>query len=196
VLHQGMNDYLKISKLNTVVFCQRRYFIEEILSDTQSNHHITEGQSIHERTRRQGEGQWVWSDRLEIVGVIDQVQQEDNTWVITEFKKGYLAEHSSDQVQLCALGMCYEERFGETLHYGYIFYHRTRRRLKIDFTAELRHEVEQAVATMRRIALEGVYPPITDNPNKCKGCSVKESCQPELLRSKHVYWQPQTLGGK
>ena len=189
MLQTSMEDYLKISKLNTVVFCPRRYFIEEILSDQKSNHHITDGQSLHERTHREGQGQWVWSDRLGIVGVVDQIQQEGATWVITEFKKGYLSEHNSDQVQLCAMAMCYEECFAETLSYGYIFYHRTRQRLKVDFTPELRKQVEEAVSMMRSIATSNSYPPITDNKNKCRGCSVKDICQPELIRQKQRHWQ-------
>jgi CRISPR-associated exonuclease Cas4 len=186
VLQKSMEDYLKISKLNTVVFCPRRYFIEEILNDQKTNHHITEGQILHDRSQRKGQGMWVWSDRLGMVGVIDQMQKEDDTWVISEFKKGYLSEHSSDQVQLCAMAMCYEEQFGESLSYGYIFYHRNNRKLKVEFTAELRQQVEEAVLLMRKIALENTYPPIIENKNKCRGCSVKDICQPELQRQKKL----------
>lgn len=175
-------DYLPISKVNTVVFCPRRYYIEQVLADTVTNYHMLEGSALHDRTARPGEGVWVWSDTLGLNGIIDQLTREGESWVITEFKKGYLADHQSDKVQLCALAMCFEAARGVTLDYGYLYYHQTRRRMRVDFSAELRQQVTEAVAQMRELALATCYPPVTDNPNKCRGCSVRESCQPALQR--------------
>lgn len=181
-------DYLPISKINTVVYCPRRYYIESVLGDTAVNYHLTEGLELHDKTRREGEGLWVWSDRLGIVGVIDQLREEAGALVITEFKKGYLAEHESDMTQLCAQAMCYEEMHGLKLEYGVIFYHRTRRRLRVEYSDELRSGVERAVAQMRRLAVKARFPPVIDNPAKCKGCSVKEACQPKLSRKGPPRW--------
>ncbi len=183
-------DYLPISKVNTVAFCPRRYYIEMLLADTETNHHVTEGQTLHDRTKRVGEGIWVWHDELGLVGIVDQIKQEGEELVITEFKKGYLADHKSDQLQLCALAMCYEYSFTTPQDYGYIYYHQTRRKQRVDYTPELRHEVYEAVDLMKRLERSTSYPPITDNPNKCKGCSVKEACQPSLLRKKPSHWNP------
>ena len=171
--------YLLISKVNTVVFCPRRYFIEVVLGEQRANHHIIEGTNLHERSERRGV-RWVWSDRLRLVGIVDQVTEEDGHTVITEFKKGRMGDHASDQVQLCAQAMCFEENTGKTLTYGTIHYHSTRRNLRVDFTPELRRAVEEAVAKMRALEASSHYPPVTDNPSKCKGCSVQEACQPKL----------------
>jgi CRISPR-associated exonuclease Cas4 len=179
-----MRDYLPISKLNTVVFCPRRYFIEAVLQDNRTNHHMIEGSGLHERTVREGEGLTVWSDRLGIIGRVDQVKQEDGTWFITEFKKGGLGEHESDQVQLCALAMCFEEMYEVKLEQGFIFYNKTRQRLEVSFGQNLRDKVETAVATMLELAATNKFPPVTTNRNKCRGCSVKEMCQPDLKPTK------------
>ncbi len=182
-------EYLPVSKINTVVFCPRRYYIEHVMSETVTNHHLIEGSSLHERSTRSGEGIWVWSDRLGLSGILDQLTREDGHWVITELKKGYLAEHQSDMVQLCALAICYEESYGETLDYGYIYYERTRRRLKVSFDASLRQSVDEAVEQMRELSAQTHYPPVTENPNKCQGCSVKEACQPGLFRKRRASWR-------
>ncbi len=182
-------EYLPISKINTVVFCPRRYYIEQLLADTVTNYHMTEGTALHERTVRTGEGVWVWSNCLGVSGIIDQVVHEDGEWVITEFKKGYLGEHESDRVQLCALAVCYEEVHGVHLSHGYIYYHRTRRRSLVEYTPELRQRVEAAVALMRRLEQQSHYPPVIDNPNKCQGCSVREPCQPTLTRRQLPRWK-------
>ena len=68
-------DYLPISKINTIVFCPRRYFIEVVLNDQTKNHHLIEGDALHERAAREGVGLRVWSDRLGLVGVVDQLRE-------------------------------------------------------------------------------------------------------------------------
>lgn len=171
--------YLLISKVNTVVFCPRRYFIEVVLGEQHANHHIIEGTNLHERSERRGV-RWVWSDRLRLVGIVDQVTTEDGHTVISEFKKGRMGDHASDQVQLCAQAICFEENTGEALEYGYIYYHSTRRKMRVDFTPVLRQAVAEAVTKMHELTASSHYPPVTDNPNKCAGCSVKEACQPKL----------------
>lgn len=181
-------EYLPISKINTVVFCPRRYYIESVLRDTAENHHMTEGTTLHQRARRKGEGVWVWSDRLGISGIVDQLTREGERWVITELKKGYLGEHPSDRVQLCALAVCFEEMHDASLEYGFIYYHRTRRRLMVEFALELRQQVDDAVAQMRSLAEATSYPPVTDRPSKCRGCSVREACQPDLSRKRLSAW--------
>lgn len=179
-----MDDaYLPISKLNTVVFCPRRYFIEAVLGDEERrNVHLIEGDTLHARTRREGENIWVWSDRLGICGIVDQLIQEGGHPVPVEFKKGWLGEHVSDWVQLGAELLCLREMGGTGADHGYLSYHATRRRQRVDLTPELVGLVEAAVAEMRRIAGAGRYPPVTDEPNKCRGCSVRAACQPTLRR--------------
>ncbi len=180
-------DYLPISKLNTVVFCPRRYYIESILQDTAVNYHMIEGSGLHERAQRENEGVYVWHDELGISGIVDKVSYEDGHWVITDLKKGYLGEHASDQVQLCALALSYQAVTGRAQHNGILYYHRTRRRLQVTYTAELKQAVHDAVAHMRHIAQQNSYPPVIDNVNKCRGCSVRDACQPVLSRHKQLW---------
>lgn len=141
---------------------------------------MIEGTGLHERTVRGGEGLTVWSDRLGIIGRVDQVKQEGDTYVITEFKKGGLGNHDSDQVQLCALAMCFEEMHEVKLEHGFIFYNKTKQRLEVNFDQGLRDQVETAVETMLELANSDRFPAVTTNRNKCRGCSVKEMCQPDL----------------
>lgn len=177
-------DYLLISKLNTVVFCPRRYYIEVVLGEHENNHHLIDGSRLHERTKRPGEDVWVWSDRLGLVGIVDKLEVTPSGAVLTEFKKGWLGDHQSDRVQLCAQAICLEER-GTPVSHGFIYYHATRRKQRIDFSDDLRAEVEAAVTQMRHLATLAHYPPPTDNRNRCRGCSVKDACQPTLARKAH-----------
>lgn len=173
------DDYLSIHHINTVTFCPRRYYIQAVLGEAHDNHHMIEGVNLHERKERAG-ARWVWSDRLQLVGILDQLHYEASTAIITEFKKGRLGDHACDQVQLCAQAMCYEEMTGTELSYGYLYYHSTRRKLRVDFSPLLRDQVEAAVVAMRAISQRENYPAVVDNPKKCSGCSVRETCQPKL----------------
>jgi hypothetical protein len=56
-----------------------------LLADTETNHHLTDGHSLHERTKRTGEGIWIWHDELGLVGIIDPIKKEGEELVITEF---------------------------------------------------------------------------------------------------------------
>lgn len=182
-------EYLPISKINTIIFCPRRYFIEHILQDSQANHHIIAGTMLHERSQRVGENISVWSDRLGIWGKVDQVKLEQGQAIISEIKKGAMQPYDNDRAQLCALAICYEEVHGVRLEYGYIYYERSRRRSHVIYDASLRQLVSDSVHYMRQLEQQKHYPEVTENSRKCQGCSVKESCQPRLQRKRLAKWQ-------
>lgn len=182
-------EYLPISKINTFIFCPRRYFIEHILQDFQANHHVIEGTMLHERSQRVGEDISVWSDELGIWGKIDQVKLEQGQPIITEIKKGAMQPYDNDRAQLCALAICYEEVHGLSLDYGYIYYERSRRRSQVFYDDSLRQLVSDSVQHMRQLEQQEHYPDVTENSRKCQGCSTKESCQPRLQRKRFATWQ-------
>lgn len=173
---------LPISKINTVVFCPRRYYIEHVLSESQTNQHLIEGEFLHDRAKRPGQDVWVYSDQLGLVGILDQLSREGDPWVPTELKKGKMGHHQSDRVQLCAQAMCLEEMGYPAILYGYVYYHASRRKARVEFDEALRQEVIEAIQQMRILNAQDHLPPITDNPQKCRGCSVHDICQPELFR--------------
>ena len=177
-----VDDYLAISKINTVVYCPRRYFIEVVLSENISNHHLIEGAGLHERTVREGEA-WVWSDSLGIVGIADQVKREAGKLVPYEFKKGRVGQRESDRAQLCAIALCLEEQRQTSIEYGYIYYHYNRQKVRVDIDEDLRRDTLTAIGKMREINGSSHFPPVIDNPQKCRGCSVYEACQPKLSQA-------------
>jgi len=173
-------DYLPISKLNTLVFCERRFVLEALRGEDHRNVHLEEGAALHDRKERSGAGLWVYSDRLGLIGIVDQLVSEGSQKVPLELKKGWLGGHQSDAVQLCAQGLCLEEMGRGPCPHGYVYYHATRRRERVEFTLELRARVERTVRRMRDLAESGTLPPPLTNLSKCRGCSVREACQPEV----------------
>jgi CRISPR-associated exonuclease Cas4 len=184
-------NYLPLAYLNAWEYCPRRFYFEYVLGEMADNEHIILGRHVHrnidqERVIREGETtihqqQWVWSDRLGVSGIIDAVEETYGELVPIEYKKGKMGKHLSDHFQLCAAGLCLEDRLGCTIVQGEIFYHANRRRQKVPFTPELRQMTEQAIADAIA-ACDRPMPAPIDNPRKCQACSLQEMCLPKEMR--------------
>ncbi|WP_414526652.1 CRISPR-associated protein Cas4 [Nodularia chucula] len=180
-------DYLLLAYLNAWEYCPRRFYWEYVLGEMQDNEHIILGRHLHRNIDQPGtiqEGdtlihqqQWVWCDRLQVVGIIDAVEECDGQLVPVEYKKGKMAQHLNDHFQLCAAALCLEERTGRNITYGEIFYHANRRRQTVAFTPQLREMTEQAIA-LAHLASQNPMPAPIDNTKKCQSCSVQGICLP------------------
>jgi len=184
-------DYLSLSYLNAWEYCPRRFYIQYVLGEMEENEHILLGRHLHRNidedgTYQEGEmlihqQQWVWSDRLKISGVIDAVEECDRQLVPIEYKKGKMAQHLNDHLQLCAAALCLEERTGSSIPYGEIFYHANRRRQTVAFSPQLRQMTEQAIV-LAQLASHNPIPKPIEHPKKCQACSVKGICLPFEVR--------------
>jgi CRISPR-associated exonuclease Cas4 len=185
------NNYLPLAYLNAWEYCPRRFYFEYILGEMEDNEHIILGRHLHrninEESTIQADGniiyqqQWVWSDRLNICGVIDAVETRDGKLIPVEYKKGKMGRHLSDRFQLCAAALCLEERTGQQIDYGEIFYHANRRRQKVQFTPQLRAATEQAIQAAHA-AKNSVIPAPIDCVQKCQACSLQEICLPHEVK--------------
>lgn len=183
-----MNEnYLPLAYLNAWEYCPRRFYLEYQLGEMEDNEHIILGRHLHRNIDEAGittedhttiyRQQWVWSDRLMVNGIIDAVEQRDNQLIPLEYKKGSMAKHLNDHFQLCAAALCLEERTGETIAFGEIFYHANRRRQKVNFTPQLRQATETAIINAQIATTQKIPVPIT-NHRKCQGCSLINICLP------------------
>jgi CRISPR-associated exonuclease Cas4 len=184
-------NYLPLSYLNAWEYCPRRFYLEYELGEMKLNEHIVMGTHLHrnideESVRQEGETtiyqqQWVWSDRLQISGIIDAVEETHGQLVPLEYKKGRMGKHLSDHFQLCGAALCLEERTGREIEYGEIFYHANRRREKVFFTDELRAKTEAAIIAAQA-ATHNSIPAPTTHKTKCQACSLTEICLPKEVR--------------
>lgn len=189
-----MDDYLPLAFLNAWEYCPRRFYLEYVLGELRDNEHIILGRHLHRhideaKTRQEGnitihQQQWVWSDRLRVKGIIDAVEERPEGQVPLEYKKGRMAKHLNDFFQLCAAALCLEERTGEAIAFGEIFYHGNRRRQRVAFTPELREATEEAIAAARAAVYEPMPEPLSRR-QKCRDCSLEKICLPRELRYLH-----------
>jgi len=195
-------DYLPLSYLNQLLYCERRFWYMYVLGELAVNAALLEGALRHERADQPGEERIeegrvvrrlaVYSDRLRINGFCDLVEERDGVLRPVEYKRGKQGRWDNDRVQLCAQALCLEERTGRTVPAGEIFYYRSRHRVEVPFTPELREETEAAVARAFVLLASGVIPPCTSQRARCGECSIEPICLPrEVERLVSAESQPQ-----
>jgi len=188
------SDYLPISMLNQLEYCERRFWYMFVQGEMEINAPVLEGLLRHERIhtagRETGGGVlqqrrvYVYSHRLRLTGFVDLLETRDGRLVPIEYKRGRMGKWLNDYIQLCAQALCLEERTGQRVEEGAIFYFRSRRRVAVQFTPELRTRTEASVARAFALLEAGKLPPPTDRRAKCRDCSLEPICLPaevELL---------------
>lgn len=185
-------DYIPIAYLNALEYCPRRFYYEFALSEMIVNEHVLEGSLRHEvvdaggarnedgvlRQRRL----YVYSERLRLVGFADLVEWTGGEWRPVEYKKGRMGKWLNDHIQLCAQALCLEERLGEPIERGFVFYFGSRRREEVDFTPVLRARTEETVRRAFALLEAGRLPDPIEQWPKCKDCSLEPLCLPREVR--------------
>lgn len=184
---------IMISALNHYLFCPRRCGLVHVEQVWSENLYTMRGNDVHENVDtescheigsiRYERALPIWSRRLNLVGKADLVEFHGDEPYPVEYKSGRRKEFENDYIQLCAQAICLEEMLGTPVTRGAFFWHGSRERREVVFTAEMRAEVER-VAQMVRKMLESRTVPSPVNDKRCLGCSMKESCLPAVVAEK------------
>ena len=144
---------------------------------------VDSGQNRQERGRQVLRSVPLWSETLGLSGRADAIEIAHGVVYPVEYKSGTRRGTSAD-LQLCAQALCLEEMLAVEVSYGYIWYTGPRRRIKVDFTPELKEEVQDIVMEIRRQILTTKLPG-APNDERCKQCQFLQHCLPELTSSPH-----------
>lgn len=189
-------DLQPIRALNDLLFCERRCAMHRIENVWVENASTLEGTNAHQRADRAVQwemapgvravhGLMIRCQRLRLVGKADIVEfrrQSDGSEELypVEYKRGRRRKWDNDDVQLCAQALCLEEMLGVAVPAGAIFHVKSKRRREVPFTPPLRQKTEETAKRLHDLLAAGVTPlPVLKA--RCRGCSLKELCMPELL---------------
>ena len=185
-------DYLPISMLNQLEYCERRFWYMFVQGEMEVNAPVLEGMLQHERVHRVGAERtgetvrqrrvYVYSHRLRLVGFVDMVEEANGQVYPVEYKHGRMGRWLNDHIQLCAQAMCLEEKLGVTVEQGVIFYFGSRRRVVVPFTPELRERTLASIKRAFELLAHGEIPPPIENYRKCRDCSLEPICLPREVR--------------
>ncbi|MCX7109830.1 MAG: CRISPR-associated protein Cas4 [Proteobacteria bacterium] len=185
-------DPIPLSALQHFSYCPRQCALIHQEQMFAENVFTLRGQRLHEKVdqpdTRHEEGVRIeqalplYCDRLGLTGKADVVEfLPDGTPRPVEFKHGPRRAKEHDDIQVAAQALCLEEMTGKRVDEGVIFHHTSRRRRLVPITPPLRAKVEALTAEVRQMLQDGIMPPPTDNPELCRGCSLIDICQPELI---------------
>jgi CRISPR-associated exonuclease Cas4 len=206
------DDLLPLSALQHLLFCERQCALIHIEQLWVENLYTAEGRIMHERVDAGGResrgdvrlafGVALRSLRLGLTGRADVVeihreQGEDGRnatgsplWrpFPVEHKRGRPKKELWDKVQLCAQAMCLEEMLAVEVPRGALFYGKTRRRVDVDFDADLRSATEEAARRLHDLIAAGVTP-IANYDDLCESCSFISLCLPKATAGKRTVAQ-------
>lgn len=200
---------LQLSGLQHFKFCRRQWALIHIEQQWAENFRTTDGAILHEtahngsfsESRRDllvTRDMQISSSSLGVSGACDVLEFHRGDTGIplpgraglwqpfpVEYKRGRPKEHDADALQLCGQAMCLEEMLCCEIPKGALYYGETRRRTEVEFTSELRQEVQALLKQMHALYARGHTPKV--KPTKgCNACSLKELCLPKLMKNKSV----------
>ncbi len=189
-------EMIPISSLNALEYCPRKFYYQYVQGETLVNEFVLEGalahQRVHQAGTRMAEGEmettrlYLYSETLRLVGFADVIEERAGVLVPVEYKHGQQGQWLNDHIQLCAQALCLEERQpGKApIAHGYIYYVGSRRRVRVDFTQQLRARTKAAIARALKVAALATPPPPLsgDLAVRCPNCSLLPLCLPEEVR--------------
>jgi CRISPR-associated exonuclease Cas4 len=198
-------DFLPISGLQHMAFCERRWALVHLESQWAENRFTSEGKILHERAHsgeiesRPGvlirRALRIHSFRLGLSGQTDVVEfypaGEEGLGVSVEGQKGlwrpYPIEYKRSRdkagslayrIQLCAQAMCLEEMLSTEIPEGAVYDRSSRHRQAVEFDTGLRSQVEQLGAYMHELYVSRITPR-AGYEKKCDSCSLYSICLPK-----------------
>lgn len=194
-----------MSGLQHFLFCRRQWALIHIENQWAENYRTIDGKLMHERAHNETlveirgnvmttRGVAILSRRLGASGKCDvlefhkskdgvSISGREGRWLPfpVEYKHGKPKADNCDAAQLCGQAMCLEEMLCCKIEGGALYYGETHQRLPVEFTPELRKEVQDSFLEMHRLYSAGYTPKV--KPSKaCNACSMRELCMPTLIK--------------
>lgn len=200
-------EYLQLSGIQHFAFCRRQWALSYIEMQWQENERTAQGRSLHDNAhdifhneKRKNviisRAMPIFSREMGISGECDIVEFHQKAKGISldgydglyevipiEYKRGEPKSEDADILQLTAQVMCLEEMLCTNIMKGYLYYGKTKRRLKVDIGDDMRNKVRKIFEEMHQYS-ERQYTPKVKRKKSCNACSLKEICLPAINSDK------------
>ena len=204
---------IPVSAIQHYLYCPRRFGLVFLEREWEDNRFTAEGTALHRRvdqpTREFRDGVLVVrglalrSTNLNLIGRSDVV--EFHTWNRGEDKSNFIQLDGLDgwwrpapveykrggsrngpwyKAQLCAQALCLEEMLGVEIQQGFIYLGKTKKKHDVLFDGELRALTKHTVNQIDECLVKKRTPAPTTIVSRCRRCSLKSICLPEVLRKR------------
>ena len=189
-------DPLPISALQHWAYCPRQCGLIHLEQAFDDDVHTLRGHAAHRQVDQPGmetrrgvrveRALPLWSDRLGLIGKADVVEFEgDGTAFPVEYKVGSRNKSpgiaACDDLQVAAQAACLAEMTGRSVPEGAVYYAASKRRRAVVVDASLLQRVAETALAVQEMLQSGRLPLPTTEKARCKGCSLRERCQPEAM---------------
>lgn len=194
-----MDDFLAISALQHYAYCPRQFALIHVEQAWAENRFTAEGKILHERVDsgeaeqrgklRYERGVLLSSQRYGIRGKMDLLEIESSVpprYFPVEYKRGKPKVEDWDRIQVCAQALCLEEMRQVSINEGALWYWEVRRREAVIIDDQLRATTLTAIDGARTLLQAGDTAKPTDDKKRCRACSLKDLCQPDVFRQDHT----------
>lgn len=124
----------------------------------------------------------LYSDVYGITGKADVVEfLNDGTPYPVEYKHGSRQKKTHDDVQLMAQVLCLEEMMDKNIPEGAIYHHKSHRRRVVKITDKLRQHTIELINKVHALIVAGQMPEPVKDRALCRACSLRQTCQPDLV---------------
>ena len=186
---------IAIRALQHYMYCPHRWGLLYIGNSWQDNVFTVNAEIIHRRVdsgtdkvvgaKRIYSDVAVYDDRIGIYGKVDCIEIRSDgdckSVDVVEYKptmpkSGNISP--AEKLQVFAQYLCAKNNFGGNVR-AFVYYADVRRRVKLSFGEEDASILNAVVTNIRRAIETGVVPP-AEKSDKCRGCSLSESCMPGI----------------
>jgi len=177
-----------ISAIEHYSYCPRQCALIHVEQTYEENVYTVRGTLAHERVDsgvdtvsgdvRMKRDVPLWSERLRLHGKADLVEFRPEGPYPVEYKAGKRHRHAD--LQLCAQALCLEEMLGVPVPHGAIYSHSQRRRQEVGIDADLRQHTIVVIEEIRTL-LRSQQLPEAVNDARCRHCSLKDACLPDVI---------------
>lgn len=121
----------------------------------------------------------ITSEKLNLTGVIDQIEIYEKGYVPVELKTGQCPREGvwpNHKIQIAAYALMLEELYSTEIKEGFIAYLDAKQRRHVPINPFLKHEIIELMEKTNQLLKSAEIPEKTDNINKCKACGLREQC--------------------
>jgi len=187
---------LRVMSLHALLYCERLFFLEEVEEIRVADHAVYAGRRLHDKVTSLDDEtpehrSWeLQSDAWGLLGKVDAVRRRDGHWVVYEHKRGRCRRGpngepqawDSDRIQAIAYAVLLEEELGQTVPQARIRYHADNVTAFVDIDEQARFDLRDVVQRARALRASLERPPVAENENLCRRCSLNVVCLPEEER--------------
>jgi CRISPR-associated protein Cas4 len=163
---------IDVSELEAFAFCKKKWYHRSVLGIEIKYDLLELGELLHEWHDRpiSKSEMYLSNEDLALKGKIDFIISENsNPHIPVEIKKsiGNNGIYHSHEIQICAYALLLIKNFEHMVPYGYLIYKEQKKKIKIQFTADLMNETLSMIKEIKY--LKDSFENNTTNTQKTQG---------------------------